>query len=103
MKRGLMEMVEISTGKMEKRLRYSELKKFIDIQITKEIRNDGVYHYVQNGMKPCELEDFQTAGIRDLNRDRRQFFHRLCPNMQKDDKLYKVKNNYHNHFERNSF
>ena len=67
----MLESIQISPGKFLKRLRYEELKKFIDIQITKEIRNDGVYHYVQNGMKPCTLEDFTSIGIRDLSRDKR--------------------------------
>ena len=54
-------------------------------------------------MHPCTLEDFESLGIRDLKRDKEQFFHRLCPNMKKDDQLYKVQNSYHDHKIRNSF
>ena len=66
----LIEKIEIKPGKYSKRLKYKNLKKYIEIQITKEIKIGDDYSYIQNGMHPCTFEDFEKLGVRDLDRDK---------------------------------
>ena len=84
-------------------IEWEELSKYISVQIRMYQRSEKGSKVVRNVMRPCTYEDFESRGAKMTQVFRDTVGQRLCPDIEKDDKFYQVRNAYSNSTLRNSF
>lgn len=77
------------------KFKYSEIRNYFEIVLIFDVREDGIYkEYIQE-FRHCTEEDFRSNQVRE-ELIKTLFKNRLCPEIDQENELYKLTNDYTN-------
>ena len=82
----------------------AKLQEYIDIVIAFRQRSDGNSKYISTSLRKCTSKDFEERGISfQSESEKKDKLMRLCPDMEKMESFFRIKNGYTNNIDRSSF